>query len=262
MPIVTQLLGHAVVELARDAVALLAEELPPAGLLQPPQGSLELGATALELRGPALVLLEERSVVQCDAGVVGERDQNRDIARRDLDIVGKSHHQDPCQLAVHGHRSCRRGARLAAELDPFRFVDEHWPPGGNRLLGERGQRRWRHLPALDDGVARVDDDARHPPGRVCAGEHHRRPARVEVVGSRLDDGVAHGDGPRRRCAQRRGDPLERFDRVVEASRLVAPGGIETRLGRADADQALERPTIDAVAPLSRRRRRSGGHRPP
>ena len=127
--------------------------------------------------------------------MVGERHQNRDVARRDLDIVGKPYDQHPGQLAVHGHRSGRSGARLAAELDPFLLGDEHWPLGGDRLLGERRQRPWRHIPALDDGVARVDDDARHPAADVRVGEHHRRPPRVEVVGGRLDDGVAYGERP-------------------------------------------------------------------
>ena len=44
-----QLLRDAVVELPRNPVALLAQKLPPAGLLEATQGSLELRATALEL---------------------------------------------------------------------------------------------------------------------------------------------------------------------------------------------------------------------
>ena len=88
------------------------------------------------------------------------------------------------------------------------------------------------------------------PGRSIADaggrrEHHRRPARVEVVGSGLDHRIAQGARPVRSGAQRGGDPLQRLDRVVQAGGLVAPGGVEARLRGADPDQALERPPVDA-----------------
>ena len=63
-------------------------------------------------------------------------------------------------------------------------------------------------------------------------------------------------GPSGAAHSAAGDPLQRLDGAVQALGVLAPGGVEAGLGRADADQALER-----LAAVSRRRGRCRGHRP-
>ena len=85
---------------------------------------------------------------------------------------------------------------------PSSWSASYRPLDGECPVGERLEHPRRHGPALDDAIAGMDEHPRHPDAGVLTGEHHRRPARVEVARSRLDDGVAHGDGPSRRSAQR------------------------------------------------------------
>src|SRR5215211_140415 len=95
-----QVLGHAVVELARNPVPLLPEQLAPARVLEAAARALELAAASLELGGVPfgrprrrlgllpvpLALLERPGVVEREPGVVRKRDQNRHVALLDLSV--------------------------------------------------------------------------------------------------------------------------------------------------------------------------------
>src|ERR1700729_1210353 len=122
-------------------------------------------------------------------------------------------------------------------------------------------------PWTDSGaVTRTLDKVPHSSPSWCSAST----GRWEEVSSGLDYRITNRHGTSRRCTERGGDPLQRLDRVVLPRGLVAPSRVKTRLGRTDANQALERGRGDAggalarrrrggITPLTSRRRRSGEH---
>ena len=107
----------------------------------------------------------------------------------------------------------------------------------------------------------VDDHPGQLTPHAQAREHHRGPAGVEMVGGRLDHGVAHGDParPARRTAPRRSARASRSCGPAEPiCRARRRRSSASRSGRRSGARA---PAGRRRAPLSRRRCRCGGHRP-